>query len=382
MSDTDPAASTTKPRLLYIDNLRILVISLVIVSHCSITYGGPGGWYFTDPGNAPGIPFVLAVIDTINQSFFMGFFTLVSAYFVLPSLLRKGREKFAHDRLIRLGIPLLFYVLVINPVLTILLQAAGAPLPMPLATLLNPVTGPAFGPMWFVWFLLLATGAYMIWTAYRPPAEPGSVPLRPVPGLAAIAGFGLLIGIVTAAVRTFIPIGSTWFFNFQLPFFPQYIALFIVGIWAAENRWFDLIPDRLGKICTLVALALIAIEPFFMYSVLNSPGGISLVTGGLHWQTLAYALWEQMACVMIITALIWVFSRRLNVQGPVTKAMAADSYTVYVFHPIVLVSLSLLFVAVALPQLAKFAIVLPLAIAFSFILAHLIRSIPGVDRVL
>jgi peptidoglycan/LPS O-acetylase OafA/YrhL len=382
MTITDPAGKKSGPRLLYIDNLRILVISLVIVSHCSITYGGPGGWYFTDPANAPGIPFVLAVIDTINQSFFMGFFTLVSAYFVLPSLLRKGREKFGHDRLIRLGIPLLFYVLVINPVLTILLLAFGAPLPLPLATILNPVTGPAFGPMWFVWFLLLATGAYMLWTAYRPPAEPGSVPLKPVPGIAAIAGFGLLLGIVTAVVRIFIPIGSTWLFNFQLPFFPQYIALFIVGIWAAENHWFDSIPDHLGKICTVVALALIAIEPFFMYSVLNSPGGISLVTGGLHWQTIAYALWEQMACVMIITALIWVFSRRLNVQGPVTKAMAADSYTVYVFHPIVLVSLSLVFAGIALPQLAKFAVVLPLVIAFSFILAHLIRSIPGVDRVL
>jgi hypothetical protein len=44
--------------------------------------------------------------------------------------------------------------------------------------------------------------------------------------------------------------------------------------------------------------------------------------------------------------------------------MAADSCTVYVFHPIVLVSLSLLFAGVALPQRAKFAIVLPLSYAF------------------
>jgi peptidoglycan/LPS O-acetylase OafA/YrhL len=382
MTATESAGKKSGSRLLYIDNLRILVISLVIVSHCSITYGGPGGWFFIDPGNAPGTPFVLAVIDTLNQSFFMGFFTLVSAYFVLPSLLRKGREKFTNDRLIRLGIPLLFFVLVINPFIVVLLQRAGAPLPMPLATILNPVTGPAFGPMWFVWFLLLATGAYLIWTAYHPPAETGSVDPHPVPGFAAIAGFGLLLGIVTAIVRIFIPIGSTWLFNFQLPFFPQYIALFIVGIWAAENRWFDNIPERVGKTCTIAALALIVIEPFFVYSVLNSPAGISLITGGLHWQSMAYALWEQMACVMIITALVWIFSHRLNVQGPVTSAMAADSYTVYVFHPIVLVSLSLLFAGVALPQLAKFAIVLPLAIAFSFILAHLIRAVPGVKRVL
>jgi peptidoglycan/LPS O-acetylase OafA/YrhL len=382
MNDAGPAATPQKSRLLYIDNLRILVISLVIVSHCSITYGGPGGWFFIDPGNAPGTPFVLAVIDTINQSFFMGFFTLVSAYFVLPSLLRKGQKTFAHDRLMRLGIPLLFFVLVLNPFIAFLLLTAGAPLPLPLSTLLNPVTGPAFGPMWFVWFLLLATGAYLLWTAYRPPAVPGSVPVRPVPGFAAIAGFGLLLGIVTAAVRIFIPIGSTWLFNFQIPFFPQYIALFMVGIWAAENRWFDHIPDRLGKACTLTALALIVVEPFFLHAALASPDGLAVVMGGLHGQAIAYALWEPAACVMIVTALIWIFSRRLNVQGPVTRAMAADAYTVYVFHPVVLVSLSLLFAGIALPQLAKFAIVLPLAIALSFILAHLIRAVPGVDRVL
>ena len=382
MSGTGPAGNAKKPRLLYIDNLRILVISLVIVSHCSITYGGPGSWYFLDPGNGPATPFVLAVADTLNQSFFMGFFTLVSAYFIVPSLLRKGRETFARDRLVRLGIPLLFYVLVINPFLTILLMAAGAPLPMPVATLLNPITGPAFGPMWFVMFLLLATGAYLLWTTTRPPAPPGSVPAKPLPGFAAIAGFGLLLGIVTAIVRIFLPIGSTWFFNFQPPFFPQYIALFIVGIVAAENRWFDSIPDRLGKTCTLAALALIVVEPFFLSSVMGSPSGISLITGGLHWQAVCYALWEQMACVMIITALIWIFSTRFNAQGPVTSAMAADSYTVYIFHPVVLVSLSLLFAGIALPQLAKFAIVLPLTIAVSFVLGHLIRSIPGVDRVL
>ncbi|PKG33705.1 acyltransferase family protein [Methanoregula sp.] len=382
MSGKDDAGGVKKPRLLSIDNLRILVISLVIVSHCSITYGGPGGWYFIDPSNAPGIPFVLAVIDTVNQSFFMGFFTLVSAYFVLPSLLRKGRQTFTRDRLIRLGIPLLFYVLVINPFILLILEGAGAPLPLPAATLLNPVTGPAFGPMWFVCFLLLATGAYLVWAAYSPPAGPGSVPLRPVPGFIPIAGFGLLLGIVTAFVRVFIPIGSTWLFNFQLPFFPQYIALFIVGIWAAENRWFDSIPNRLGKACTLAAVALVAVEPFFIHAILEAPAGISLITGGLQGTAILYALWEQMACVMIITALVWIFSRRLNVQGPVTRAMAADSYAVYVFHPVVLVSLSLVFVGVALPQLAKFAIVLPLTIAISFILAHLIRAVPGVDRVL
>lgn len=81
----------TGPRLLFIDNIRILLICLVIMTHCSITYGGPGSWYFTDPGNATGAPFILMVIDSLNQAFFMGFFVLISAYFIPGSLMRKGQ---------------------------------------------------------------------------------------------------------------------------------------------------------------------------------------------------------------------------------------------------------------------------------------------------
>ena len=37
-----------KPRLFFIDNLRILLITLVMMIHLSITYGGEGSWYYRD----------------------------------------------------------------------------------------------------------------------------------------------------------------------------------------------------------------------------------------------------------------------------------------------------------------------------------------------
>jgi hypothetical protein len=55
---------------------------------------------------------------------------------------------------------------------------------------------------------------------------------------------------------------------------------------------------------------------------------------------------------------------------------------VYILHPLVLVLLSLSFAGVAISSGAKFALVLPLTIAAAFILAHLIRAVPGVKRVL
>ena len=41
---------TTKPRLLYIDNLRILLTILVIMHHLAIGYGGPGDWAYREQG--------------------------------------------------------------------------------------------------------------------------------------------------------------------------------------------------------------------------------------------------------------------------------------------------------------------------------------------
>ena len=382
MTVAEAAGKKSGLRLLYIDNIRILLICLVIATHCSITYGGPGTWYFADPGNGTTTPFILSVIDSLNQSFFMGFFVLVSAYFIVGSLQRKGRDRFTRDRLVRLGIPLLVWVLFINPLILLIILSGTGTLPMPTASLLNPLTGAGLGPMWFVFFLLVATFAYLLWTRFYLPNHPSDVKPHPFPGFASIFALGLLLGIVTAVVRIFMPIGSMWLFGFQLPFFPQYIAGFIIGIYAAQNNWFDDIPSRVGKTCAVAALLLIAVQPVFIFLITNSSVGLTPFIGGLHWQAVFYAFWEQMAGVMIITGLLWIFSQWFNTQGSVARAMAGDSYTMYIIHPVILILLAIVLAGFALPSLAKFAVVLPLAICLSFLLAHLIRSIPGVKRVL
>ena len=382
MTGAESAGKKSGPRLLFIDNIRIILICLVIMTHCSITYGGPGSWYFTDPGNGPGTPFILTMLDALNQAFFMGFFILVSAYFIPASIGRKGRDQFARDRLVRLGIPLVVWLLFINPLIMLIIKLGTGTLPMSWESLLDPITGAGLGPMWFVFFLLVATFAYLIWTGFYRPAQPVDEKPHPFPAFTSIFALGILLGFVTAGVRIFLPIGSMWLFGFQLPFFPQYIVAFIIGIYAARNNWFDDIPSRAGKACTVTALLLVAVLPVFLYLTTNSPAGLDLVRGGLHWQAVLFAFWEQMVGVMIITAMLWIFSLKFNAQGPVARAMAGDSYTVYIIHPVVLILLALAFIGVALSPLAKFAIVLPLAICLSFTLAHLIRAVPGVSRVL
>jgi fucose 4-O-acetylase-like acetyltransferase len=102
------ATPSPKPRLLYIDNLRIVLISMVVLLHLSITYGSTGDWFYNEkvPENVASAV-VLTVYTTIAQAFTLAFFMMIASYLNPPAYDRKGPGAFVKDKLKRLGIPLL-----------------------------------------------------------------------------------------------------------------------------------------------------------------------------------------------------------------------------------------------------------------------------------
>src|SRR5580698_1746771 len=112
-------------RDVYIDRLRSVMTALVILHHTSITYGAPGGWFWTElkPSATP-TSLLLTVFVTTNQAYFMGFFFLLAGYFTPASLDRKGYGQFILDRLIHLGIPLLAFLVLLGPLTAALVTAA------------------------------------------------------------------------------------------------------------------------------------------------------------------------------------------------------------------------------------------------------------------
>ena len=62
--------------------------------------------------------------------------------------------------------------------------------------------------------------------------------------------------------------------------------------------------------------------------------------------------------------------------------MSASTYTVFIIHPLVIVFLALFFRNVRVFPLFKFLLLAPLALVICFVLAHFIRLIPGLKRVL
>jgi hypothetical protein len=372
---------------LYVDNLRILLSVLVIVFHLAITYGAEGDWAYQEEeelGIAAAVGMTLLV--AVCQAFFMGLFFALSGYFTPGSYDRRGIGPYLVDRLKRLGIPLLFYQAVINPLLAyVLSRHAGyrGSLWRFLASYLAELDSVGDGPLWFVGALLVFSLLYALWRtlAVRAPAR-AQVDGR-APGNAAIALFALVLGLVTFVVRIWFPVG--WNLepvHWQLAHFCQYVALYVAGIVAYRRNWFAGLTGRQGRLWSWVALALVPLFPAIGVAGGALEGDLAPLVGGVHWQSLAYSIWEQFMCVaMVVSLLVW-FRDKLNRQGRLARAMSAAAYAAYVLFAPVIVLLALALSGIRLNMVLKFVLVSPVAVGLCFLVGHLIRKLPLVREIL
>ena len=94
-STTGAADRPSRPRLFYVDHLRVVLTVLVVLHHAAITYGNIPVWYLTEPAQDPsGVALDLFVL--FNQTFFMGMFFLIAGYFVPGSIDRRSVGPMGH----------------------------------------------------------------------------------------------------------------------------------------------------------------------------------------------------------------------------------------------------------------------------------------------
>jgi glucan biosynthesis protein C len=374
-----------KIRLFFIDNLRILLIALVMMIHLSITYGGAGSWYYKE-GQADTLSsVVLSWHNGTVQAFSMGLFFLIAGYFTPGSYDRKGPRQYLKDRLLRMGIPLLCYDFIIGPLIAYPLiktgawQSAGSYADYLARYYSRFHIGT--GPLWFVETLLIFALCYTLWRQFsncRSKIENGKSQIDgKMPGNLSIIAFAVALGAVSFLVRIWLPIG--WAFgplNLQFPFFPQYICLFIVGVMAYRRDWLTRIPDSMGILwlCAAVILVLI-LFPALVVAGGGLNGDITPFAGGLHWQCLAYAIWEQVTGVAIIIALLVLFRKHLNHRGKL-------AYTAYIIHGPVIILVALAIRGVTLYPLLKFVLAVAISAPLCFALANVIRKLPAARRIL
>jgi surface polysaccharide O-acyltransferase-like enzyme len=184
-------------------------------------------------------------------------------------------------------------------------------------------------------------------------------------------------------VRIWFPVG--YVFNpleFQIAHFCQYITLFVLGILAFRNNWLEQISYRLGLRCFIFAQLFIFVGfPLLFIAGGAASGNIDPFMGGMTWQSLGYAIWEQLVGFAIIIGLLGIFREKLNKQSRFMKTLSAAAFVVYIIHPVVLVACSVAIKQLEIYHLYKFIILSPIAVVLCFALAIMLRKIPVVNRI-
>jgi len=356
---------------------------LVIFHHTAITYGGAGGWFWRelDTSSAPSST-LLTLFCATNQAYFMGFFFLLAGYFTPASLEKKGYARFLLDRFLRLGLPLLFFILVLGPVTAAIVTAMQGDGFWPTIHSLWLRHRIINGPLWFAEALLFFSLGYVAWRRFfGAPLTRASRPEAPVPSKIVwlLGALGTAAGALL--IRMFIPVGEN-VFGLQLGYFAGYIFLFAVGIAAWRFDWLRLLTWKQARpwiINLIIAWPCLPIG-IAIAKAASSPGKAGFA-GGLSWTAILYALWEPLVAWGLISIWLLLFRERMNKPSAFWNWLNRRAYAVYILHPPVLVGIALLLHGWDAPALIKFATTGSLACVACWLVSDPFVRIPGIRRI-
>lgn len=367
-------------RLAYVDNLRWSVILLVLGVHAAIPYSHLGPWYVYDPRPpSPLESHLFHAFEATAQAFFMGFLFFLSGVFAPAALDRRGTRGFVRERLVRLGIPALGFMLVVQPLIVCYLMKLwpeGFWSGYVHRYLLTQYFPSGSGPMWFVIalliFSLIYAAAHRLGVAFDPPLPRNAMGL---------AGLGLLIAGLAYLIRMALPIGTS-VVNMQICFFAQYVVLFWTGIAAARQGALARVPEWRPWMGWALVLGLPA--AWLALSAITGAGrGDWAYLGNGTWQSAVYAVWESLVCVFVCVALLALYRKHVNDTAPFSHFLSANAFGVYVFHTPILVALTVLMNGEDWSAGTKFVITFVATTLLSFAFVRFVaRRAPGLRRVM
>jgi glucan biosynthesis protein C len=388
------AATKTPSRLFSIDHLRAALVILVVLHHLALVYGGIPPFYYFEPPTNDSLAGLLALAFVLfNQAWFMGAFFLLAGYFTPGSYDRKGPGSFLKDRLLRLGIPIILFIFVLNPISSIGYYL----MPASLTGITTPLTWQAYphllglGPLWFVAMLLIFSFGYAGWRIVTRNRPSSSLSESSLPSYLSIGIFILTLALASYLVRIIVPLGRavSLFVDFlsfpTIAYLPQYLGFFIVGTVAYRHDWFRTWTSSMGKVG--IVTAIVATITLFSIGFLSFLKAIENASpqippfGFGTWQSAVYALWDSIFAVGMCLAAIIFFRRFFNGQGRFGRFLSQHSYAVYVIHIPIVVFLAYALRGIELATLLKFGMAALIGVPLCFAAAYIVRKIPLASRV-
>ena len=370
----EPAPSQDRPRetrrIVPIDNLKALLVAWVIAGHAFLGYAAMGGWPYDEVAETTlprQVELGLEIIIGPTALFVIGAFFFLSGLLAPNSIARHGSAGFIRQRLLRLGLPWLFFTLVIWPfVMWIAYRSAGHQISFWQAL----ETRQPFldsGPLWFVQILLYASvvHALITWGGQRYAVRPRAITLVMT---------AVVIAATSFVIRTWYPARSQQTLDLHVWQWPQCIGLYALGVLIADQGWAQRVPLRTARRCGIAVLAalvagvaVLAVLGITDFKRANLP-----FLGGWHWQALAL---DGVEAILVVAGSVWLLGwaqRWLTSRRVRLTRVAPSAYAAYLLQVPVLIGLEVAARSFDWPALVKAVVVAVLAVTGCFALGWLL----------
>ena len=369
-------------RLIFLDQIKPIMIGLVIASHTILV-----GTLFTTGLKqiielAPTYEAISFWFGWICNTFYMNILFLISGYLVPSSVHRRGIEHFIKHRLLRLGLPLIISIFLLNNITP--LAGLFIPNSVVFGQDLEKLPLNRIGPQWFLLVLILFNAIYCLWAFAR--KKPFLVDnTKPVPGWQSWLISALFLGALELIMGNF---SGFWLnlkdsnfdgLGYQGMHFWTYGFLFFFGCKAASHQWLEQIDKRLALrwlyLSLLITLALLAsnysplIPPLNKATFENITPLMTFLTPLIGWGFIAATLtWSQ--------AHEQIDSHWLVKAG-------RDSFGAYLIHIPLLAGAMVTFYSLGIQNIWMLGLgSTTIAIFLSFFASHQLRKIPTFRQII
>ena len=375
---------SSNKRVLFFDQIRALMIALVIAIHV-VPLAFTSGWIGVrvPTTGSPDAFFGVAggFFAYFCNTFFMCMLFLISGYFVPRSVHKKGIARYLKDRLLRIGVPFLVGLLLINNASVLLGRLSPS---SPLAEL-SWNTLP-FNSIWALWFLVVLFVfdlLYCTWVSLRGNRFTVDNSVS-TPQMRSWIISAVVLGILEVVMLNqkdlwgalsrsqLNGLGAQGMHIFT------YAFLFFLGCKASFHQWLERLDSHLVvrwfRFSLALALCFLAIALVLTFNGSMSSEYDKLVLLGallnpfIGWGIIAYLL-------------LW-FQHNEHRCGQWLATAGVDSFGAYVIHSLVLVIVLTTIGFIGLNHWLVALATSALGISISFGISHQLRRIPFVARVI
>ena len=352
----------------------MLVIAAVVVWHTCTAYLAGSDWYYMQRTTSK-VWSTVAFPAAIISIFALGPLFLVAGWFSARSLAHRGPGEFARGRLLRLGVPLIVFIYLIDP-LAGYRGALGQGRSPSLVRYLM-VRKSEAGSMWFVAALLVFSLGYALLRRVHPaPAaarRPGARLIVTAAGVIAVAAF---------LAWQWWPLDDAGaFLNLRWGLWPQGAVLFGVGVRAGEaGGGLEELTAWAGRLGWIALGALSVLVAFGGYA--QARGVFASMLHGGGWSTMVLAVLYGTISVAFTVWFTVLVRARWSADRPILARAGRASYATYVLHPLVLTAIMVLFASLVVAPELKFLLVSMVAVPVCFVVGYALTRLPGISTLL